>query len=75
LKIDLAVRDPEACLERYEQALEIASRAKIPERPGRCYKRAAHPRRPKTTKEQKANRKRKVPVNTDDEEKPPNSPK
>jgi hypothetical protein len=75
LKIDLAVRDPEACLDRYEQALEIASRAKIPERPGRRYQRAAHPRRPKTTKEQKAARKRKPPVNTDDDENPPNSPK
>jgi len=75
LKVDLAVRDPEACLDRYEQALEIASRAKIPSRPGRSYKRAAHPRRPKTTKEQKAARKRNNPVNTDDKEKPPNSPK
>jgi hypothetical protein len=75
LKIDLAVRDPEACLDRYEQALEIASRAKIPERPGRRYQRAAHPRRPKTTKEQKAARKRKPPVNTEDDENAPNSTK
>jgi len=75
LKIDLSVRDPEACLDRYEQALAIASRAKIPARPGRRYARAAHPRRPKTTKEQKAARKRTPPVNADDEEKPPNSPK
>jgi hypothetical protein len=75
LQTDLAVRDPESCLERYEQALAIASRAKIPERPGRSYKRAAHPRRPKTTKEQKAARKHNASVNTDDEEKPPDSPK
>lgn len=54
LKFDLSTRDAGACLERYEAALAMASRCKIPDRPGRSYKRAAHPRRPKSTKEQKA---------------------
>jgi len=35
---------------RYEAALTIASRDKLPNRPGRSYPRRAHPRRPKSTK-------------------------
>jgi len=35
---------------RYEGALQIASRDKLPNRPGRSYPRRAHPRRPKSTK-------------------------
>jgi hypothetical protein len=35
---------------RYEKALQIASRDKLPNRPGRSYPRRAHPRRPKSTK-------------------------
>ena len=35
---------------RYEAALQIASRDKLPNRPGRSYPRRAHPRRPKSTK-------------------------
>jgi hypothetical protein len=35
---------------RYEEALKIASRDKLPNRPGRSYPRRAHPRRPKSTK-------------------------
>lgn len=35
---------------RYELALKIASRDKLPNRPGRSYPRKAHPRRPKSTK-------------------------
>ena len=35
---------------RYERALQIASRDKLPNRPGRSYPRRAHPRRPKSTK-------------------------
>ena len=68
LKFDLSVRPAEECVERFEQALAMASRCKIPNRPGRRYKRAAHPRRPKTTKEQKAARKKGKP---NDEEIPP----
>jgi hypothetical protein len=56
LKFDLSSRSIEACVDRFDQALSMASRCKIPNRPGRSYKRAAHPRRPKTTKEQKAAR-------------------
>ena len=52
----LATAEIEACIDRFEDALKCASRAKIPNRPGRNYKRAAHPRRPKTTKWQKAQR-------------------
>ena len=37
-------------LSRYEKAVEIASRDKLPNRPGRSYPRRAHPRRPKSTK-------------------------
>lgn len=35
---------------RYTGALQIASRDKLPHRPGRSYPRRAHPRRPKSTK-------------------------
>ena len=35
---------------RYEAALKIAARDKLPNRPGRSYPRRAHPRRPKSTK-------------------------
>lgn len=57
LAIDLGSDDISACVDRFEQALQIASRDVIPHRPGRNYKRAAHARRPKTTKWQKAQRK------------------
>ena len=36
-------------LERYEKALKVASRDKLPNRPGRSYPRKAHPRRAKST--------------------------
>ena len=35
---------------RFERALKIAARDKLPNRPGRSYPRRAHPRRPKSTK-------------------------
>ena len=35
---------------RYRDALQIASKDKLPNRPGRSYKRKAHPRRQKSTK-------------------------
>ena len=53
---DLALLDPEECFQRYQKALEVASKDKIRDRPGRSYKRAAHTRRPKTTKWQKEQR-------------------
>ena len=36
--------------DRYANALRIASRDKLPNRPGRTFPRKAHPRRPKSTK-------------------------
>jgi hypothetical protein len=57
-------------LERYEKALNIASKDKLPNRPNRSYPRKAHPRAPKATKFMK-----KVPAekpkNTDVPAKPP----
>lgn len=53
---------------RYERALQIASRDKLPNRPGRSYPRRAHPRRPKSTKfmkktsAQKAKQKKENPL-------------
>jgi Transposase DDE domain len=38
---------------RYARALKSASKAKLPNRPGRSYPRQAHPRRPKSTKSTK----------------------
>ncbi len=70
----LATEDVEACVDRFELALKYASRAKIPNRPGRNYKRAAHPRRQKTTKWQKAQRKKEA-VKSNPEEIPPDPPK
>ena len=37
-------------IERYEKALNSASKDKLPNRPNRSYTRKAHPRRPKSTK-------------------------
>lgn len=37
-------------IQRYAAALKVASRDKLPNRPGRSYPRQAHPRRPKSTK-------------------------
>ena len=50
LRRDLLVLTPEQCVQRYERALQVASKDIIPNRPGRNYKRQAHPRRPKSTK-------------------------
>lgn len=50
--------DAHTCLEQFERALYIASREVLSERPGRSYPRKAHPRRPKTTKWQKQQRKK-----------------
>ena len=53
---------------RYEAALQIASRDKLPNRPGRSYPRRAHPRRPKSTKFMKQQSKQ-------NEKPPPEKPK
>lgn len=57
--------------ERFEAALKIAARDKLPNRPGRSYPRRAHPRRPKSTKfmKQLANAKKQT------ETPPPEKPK
>jgi len=70
----LATEDIEACVDRFEEALRYASRAKLPNRPGRNYKRAAHPRRQKTTKWQKAQRKKET-LKSNPEQIPPDPPK
>ncbi len=49
----LLVLSPQDCIPQYAKALRVASHDVIRQRPGRNYKRAAHPRRPKTTKWQK----------------------
>ncbi len=46
---------------RYERALEIASKEVLRIRPHRSYPRQAHHRRPKTTKFQKNQRKKRIP--------------
>jgi hypothetical protein len=56
LRRDLLVLTPEQCTQRYQKALQVASKDIIPDRPGRNYKRQAHPRRPKSTKWQKQQR-------------------
>jgi hypothetical protein len=57
-------------LERYERALQIASKDKLPNRPNRSYPRKAHPRRSKSTKFiQQASA--ETPKNTDVPFKPP----
>lgn len=53
-------RSAEEWQERYEAALQMASRAKLPQRPGRSYPRRAHPRRPKSTKFMKQQVKQKT---------------
>lgn len=57
---------------RYEEALKIASRDKLPNRPGRCYPRRAHPRRPKSTKFMKQEAQKRKTTN---EKPPPEKPK
>lgn len=49
----LLLLSPSDCFAQYAKALRVASKDVIRQRPGRNYKRAAHPRRPKTTKWQK----------------------
>lgn len=53
---------------RFEAALKVASRDKLPNRPGRSYPRKAHPRRPKSTKFMKQQSQQK-------EDPPPQEPK
>ena len=57
---------------RYEEALKVASRDKLPNRPGRSYPRKAHPRRPKSTKFMKKQNKKSPKT---DENPPPDKPK
>lgn len=49
----LLLLPPQDCIAQYAKALRIASKDVIRHRPGRNYKRKAHPRRPKTTKWQR----------------------
>lgn len=58
--------------QRYESALQIAARDKLPNRPGRSHPRKAHPRRPKSTKFMKNQNSK--PQNTDAKP-PPEKPK
>lgn len=57
---------------RYERALQIAARDKLPNRPGRSYPRKAHPRRPKSTKFMKQQNSKSPKT---DENPPPDKPK
>jgi hypothetical protein len=57
---------------RYAAALKIASRDKLPNRPGRSYPRRAHPRRPKSTKFMKQEAAQR---NNKNENPPPEKPK
>ena len=57
---------------RYAEALRIASKDKLPNRPGRSYKRKAHPRRPKSTKFMKLENQKQEQSPPD---KPPDKPK
>jgi len=43
--------------ERFDKALRVASKDKLPNRPGRTFKRKAHPRRQKSTKFMKSENK------------------
>ncbi|MEX0865966.1 MAG: IS4 family transposase [Pirellulales bacterium] len=56
---------------RYERALNMAARCKLPNRPGRSYPRQAHPRRPKSTKFMKLKTKQQNTL----EKPPPEKPK
>ena len=58
--------------ERFDKAVRVASKDKLPNRPGRTFKRKAHPRRQKSTKFMKSENKNK----TDDSQNPtPEKPK
>jgi hypothetical protein len=56
LRRQLLVLTPQECQAKFQRALKVASKDIIPHRPGRNFKRAAHPRRQKTTKWQKQQR-------------------
>jgi hypothetical protein len=58
-------------LKRYEQALQIASKDKLPNRPGRSYPRKAHTRRPKSTKFMKSSRAQKIKTTKATDKPPP----
>ena len=49
-------------LARYEQALTVASKDVLPIRPGRNFARKAHPKRPKSTNEQRHEKSNKTPA-------------
>lgn len=57
---------------RFERALKVAARDKLPNRPGRSYPRRAHPRRPKSTKFMKT---QNLKSSETDEKPPPETPK
>ena len=57
---------------RYADALQIASKDKLPNRPGRSYKRKAHPRRQKSTKFMKLENQKQEQTTP---QKPPDKPK
>lgn len=57
---------------RFERALKVAARDKLPNRPGRSYPRRAHPRRPKSTKFMKT---QNLKSSETDEKPPPEIPK
>jgi len=59
-------------VKRYDGALQIAARDKLPNRPGRSYPRRAHPRRPKSTKFMKKQNSKSPTIN---EKPPPKKPK
>ena len=57
LRYHLLTVSPAECWAKYQRALQVAAKEDIiPHRPGRAFKRAAHPRRPKSTKWQKQQR-------------------
>lgn len=57
---------------RYTHALQLATKDRLPHRPGRSYPRRAHPRRPKSTKFMKQ---QAVPKTNQTENPPPEKPK
>lgn len=64
--LNFGSRPLEDWLARYEQALTLASKDVLPIRPGRSYARKSHPKRPKSTNEQRHKKSKKTPAPTTD---------
>lgn len=64
--LNFGSRPLEDWIARYEKALKLASKDVLPIRPGRSFARKSHPKRPKSTNEQRHKKSKKTPTPSPD---------